>query len=281
MNNTPYLRLVRIVRISPRLNLKEINPQRIDGLKGKISKLQGELANSAQMEDEKQRLAEENRCRYELKLATDALTIAERSFPDILLVLTVQNISLFDRRIPVTSRLVPIDDLYGIDYYDPYLLKVLKEKKVLENPINNVYTFNEDVGTYEDLNCGGIYQRRTVFTFSYKETPRSDVVELKFVQKTIPGSDEPAYYPLVSGGHIGFIKNEYVVDNPQYTLLRFADEILPNTGSILCAREADAEGNVNYFGVNMDGTKGQLIEFPGGEEIREKLRTPYNEGEVL
>jgi len=279
--NTPYLRLVRIVRISPKLSLHEINPKKIAGLKEKIAQLKSKLADSATIPDEKQRVAEATRYRLELASATDALTLAERPFPDILLVLTVESITLFDERIPVSSRLVPIDDLYGIDYYDPDLLAVLRHEKVFHKTITNAYQYNEDSGTFEDLNCGGIYRRDTVFTFSYKDTPRSKEEELKFVHRTPQNTEEPNYYPILPSGHVSPMKQEYIVDNPQYTLNKFAIEVLPNMGSILCAREVDSEGNVTYFGVNVDGQKGRQIEFPGNEEIREKLRTPYNEGQVL
>jgi hypothetical protein len=117
-----------------------------------------------------------------------------------------------------------------------------------------------------------------VFTF-FKQTPRSTPEHVRLVQRTESFSEEPIYYPVLDGGHVG-LKRYDVIDNPQYTFLKMAEEALPNSGSILCAREIDDEGNVTYFGLNVDGTKGEVMQFPG-EVVREKLRTPYNRGQVL
>jgi hypothetical protein len=171
---------------------------------------------------------------------------------------------------------VPLDTLYEIEYYGTDLLKVLRKGNVFNKTVTNVYQYNNEIGTYQDLNCGGIYRRETVFTFSYEDTPgSSNNVLVRFVRRTHRDSEKPIFYPILSSGNIALNGAKDVIGNPYYVFKSMNEELLPNSGSILCARDVDAQRSVTYHGVNPDGSRGNHIEFPG-EELREKLRTPYN-----
>jgi hypothetical protein len=287
------------MRISPGESLKRVDLGKIDMLQATIVQLQQELEEINRLNDtilqlqqvlgstserfdndDGERQRTKARLQAELERANEALIVAEAPFPDILLAITVEAIPFFGERIPVSSRLVPFDNLYGLAYFDQVLLKALKKGLVFDRTVTNVYQYDSETGTYQDLNCGAIYRRETVFSFTYKETPTSQEGPVKFVRRTDRNSEEPRYYPILASGHVGLKAQEDIIDNDQYVYVSMAEEIFPNTGSILCAREIDQQGTVTYYGVNFDGTKGELLDFRG-ETVLEKLRTPYNKKQVL
>ena len=271
-----YHQVVRIVRISPPASLKNVDPIKVEALKTHIILLSLRLTeieekDVIELEDTKS----QEQLRTEMKHTNHLLNIAEQSFSDVLLVLSVNHIPEFADRIQACSRLVPIDYLYDRNYYGSDLKKALSETNAFNKTICNVYQFNDEIGTYQDLNCGGIYAQENVFTFVYQETPESEPTLARFVRRTKRDSEEPLYYAVLDDGNIVNTGTIAIIDNPQYELESMRGETLRNTGSILCYRESGS-----YFKILVGGDKGERIEFHE-IDIREKLRTPFNSGQVL